>query len=241
VDASATHVFPMNLLAHALLAAPDSGLMLGSAIGDFVRGAIDRSLPSNVRAGIALHRSVDAFTDAHREIAAARELFDPPFRRYAGILIDVWFDHLLARQWSRYGEGGLDAFSAGIRALFASNAAIVPARMRGFVAYLEAHDLPAMYRETSAIGAALHGISGRLSRANPLGEALPVLIERRASLQERFDAFFPELRAFADARAAELLCDAGARNDTPETRTPPEGGAREPARERVTSPDRTSS
>jgi acyl carrier protein phosphodiesterase len=231
----------MNLLAHALLAAPDSGMMLGSAIGDFVRGAIDRELPVRVRDGIALHRSIDRFTDAHREVAAARTLFDPPLRRYAGILIDVWFDHLLARQWAEHGEGDLDAFSRRVRALLATNAAIVPERMRGFVAYLDAHDLPAMYRETAAIGDALRGMSRRLSRANPLDDALPALVANRAPLQERFDAFFPELRAFADARAAELLRAAGARNDLPETRTPPEGGVPESLRGRVTSPDRPSS
>src|ERR1044072_1762401 len=59
---------PMNLLAHALAAAPDAELMLGSLIGDFVRGRIDPSLPPAIRAGVALHRAVDTFTDAHAEI-----------------------------------------------------------------------------------------------------------------------------------------------------------------------------
>lgn len=231
----------MNLLAHALLAAPDSGLMLGSAIGDFVRGAIDPDLPPRVRAGVVLHRSVDSFTDAHREVAAARALFDPPFRRYAGILIDVWFDHLLARQWAEHGEGELDAFSRRVRLLLSANTAIVPERMRGFVAYLEAHDLPAAYRETAVIGDALRGMSHRLSRANPLDDALTMLVARHAPLQRRFDAFFPELRAFADARRAELLRDEGASPTEPETRTPPAGGVPESARERVTSPGRASS
>jgi acyl carrier protein phosphodiesterase len=230
----------MNLLAHALLASPDPELVFGSAIGDFVRGAIDGDLPRRIRAGIVLHRAIDAFTDAHREVAAARALFDPPFRRYAGILIDVWFDHLLARQWARYGEGELDAFSRQLRALLDANAAFVPERMRSFVAYLDAHDLPAAYSHTAAIGETLRGISRRLSRANPLDDALPILAARHRPLQQRFDAFFPELRAFADARRAELLRDAGEHED-PETRTPPAGGVPESMRGRVTSPDRPSS
>ena len=142
----------MNLLAHALLASPDAELMLGSLIGDSVRGRIDPALPPNVRAGVALHRAIDAYTDSHADVAAARALFVPPFRRYAGILLDVWFDHLLARQWAEHGEGELDAFSLRVRAMLSGDATIVPERMRGFIAYLEAHDLPAAYRETSAIG-----------------------------------------------------------------------------------------
>jgi acyl carrier protein phosphodiesterase len=188
----------MNLLAHALLAAPDAEVMLGSLIGDFVRGRIDPALPPKVRAGIALHRAIDAYTDANADVAAARALFAPPFRRYAGILLDVWFDHLLARQWLRYGEGDLGAFSDRVRDLLDVNNELVPERMQGFVAYLKANDLPAAYRDTAMIGRVLHGMSHRLKRANPLGEALPVLVALHAPLQQCFDAFFPALRNFAD-------------------------------------------
>lgn len=195
----------MNLLAHALLASPDAELMLGSLIGDFVRGRIDPALPPKVRAGIALHRAVDAYTDAHTDVAAARALFVPPFRRYAGILLDVWFDHLLARQWARFGEDDLDAFSDRVRDLLAVNAALVPERMRGFVAYLEANDLPAAYRDTAMIGQALRGMSRRLKRANPLDEALPVLAGLHAPSQACFDAFFPALRNFAAVERIRLV------------------------------------
>lgn len=194
----------MNVLAHALLAAPDAELMLGSLIGDFVRGRIDPALPPNVRAGIALHRAVDGYTDSHAEVAAARALFAPPFRRYAGILLDVWFDHLLARQWARFGEGDLDEFSDAVRAILDANAALVPERMRSFAAYLRANELPAAYRHTAVIGRALHGMSHRLSRANPLADALPVLVDLHAPLQERFEAFFPDLRNFASIERDRL-------------------------------------
>jgi acyl carrier protein phosphodiesterase len=195
----------MNLLAHALLASPDAEVMLGSLIGDFVRGRIDPALPPKVRAGIALHRAIDAYTDAHEDVAAARALFAPPFRRYAGILLDVWFDHLLARQWARFGADDLDDFSDRVRGVLAINSALVPERMRGFVAYLEANGLPAAYRDTALIGQALRGISRRLTRANPLDEALPVLVARHAPLQKCFDAFFPALRNFADVERIRLV------------------------------------
>jgi acyl carrier protein phosphodiesterase len=195
----------VNLLAHALLAAPDADLMLGSLIGDFVRGRIDPALRPKVRAGIALHRAIDAYTDAHEEIAAMRARFAPPFRRYAGILIDVWFDHLLARQWPRYGEGELDDFSERVRALLDANADVVPERMRRFVAYLHRHDLPAAYRHTSVIGDVLRGMSERLIRANPLDEALPVLVAKHGALQQCFDVFFPDLRNFAAVERIRLL------------------------------------
>jgi acyl carrier protein phosphodiesterase len=117
----------------------------------------------------------------------------------------MWFDHLLARQWSRFGEDDLDAFSDRVRDLLAVNAALVPERMRGFVAYLGANALPAAYRETAMIGTALRGMSRRLKRANPLDEALPVLAALHAPLQQCFDAFFPALRNFADVERIRLV------------------------------------
>ena len=194
----------MNLLAHALLAAPDADLMLGGLIGDFVRGRVDPMLPSGVRAGIALHRAIDGYTDLHADVTAARALFVPPLRRYAGVLLDIWFDHLLARGWSAYSREPLDVFSRRVRGLLDEREDLVPERMRGFVAYLHAHDLPAAYRDLPMIGDVLHGISRRFKRANPVASALPALIALNAPLQECFDTFFPQLAAFAENERARL-------------------------------------
>jgi len=203
----------MNILAHAFVAAPDPELMLGSLIGDFVRGAIDPALPPRVGAGIALHRAVDGYTDAHPEVAAARALIAPPHRRYAGVLLDIWFDHLLAREWPRYGDGALDDFSRQVRELLHARKALVPERMRGFVAYLDAHDLPAAYRDVVMIGAVLRGVSRRFTRENPVASALPVLIALAAPLERHFAAFFPDLERFAAAERIRLRA--------PQTKTPP--------------------
>jgi len=187
----------MNLLAHALLAGDDDDVRFGSVIGDFVRGAIDPALPDGVRDGIALHRAVDAYTDAHAEVVAARMLFDAPYRRYAGILLDVWFDHLLARDWSRHAAGSLHSFSREVQALLRQRAAELPPRMRGFAAYTHRNDLPEAYRERAMIGDVLRGLSQRLSRENPLAQALPVIETQAEPIQRHFDRFFPALMAFA--------------------------------------------
>jgi len=194
----------MNLLAHALLAGDDDDVRFGSVIGDFVRGAIDPALPDGVRDGIALHRAVDAYTDAHAEVVAARMLFDAPYRRYAGILLDVWFDHLLARDWARHADGSLHAFSAEVQRLLLARAGELPPRMRGFADYLQRNDLPEAYRERAMIGAVLHGLSQRLSRDNPLAQALPLIEALAAPIQRHFDAFFPDLRAHAQRERQRL-------------------------------------
>ena len=188
----------MNHLAHALLAGDDEWLQLGSAMGDFVRGQPGRMpLPARVIVGIRLHRAVDAYTDAHPQVLAAKVLLPPPCRRYAGILLDMWFDHCLARDFSRWCAQPLDIYSEAMRVRLRRHDALLPIELRRWRRYMEMHDLPAGYADPAVLGQALQGIGQRLRRANPLAGALPLLAARDAALQTHFEAFFPQLQAHA--------------------------------------------
>ena len=195
----------MNHLAHALLAGDDDLLRLGGMLGDFVHGQLDDSpLPAGVVDGIRLHRAIDTYTDAHPEVLAAKAVLPPPYRRYAGILLDMWFDHCLARDFARWSVQPLDGFSDDLRALLWRHDALLPPALRRFRGYMEMHGLPAGYADRAVLGQALVGIGQRLSRANPLDTAMPVLLAQEAALQRRFDAFFPDLREFSRAWLAAL-------------------------------------
>lgn len=194
----------MNHLAHALLASTDDELMLGSLMGDFVRGAIDAALTPAVRAGIALHRSIDVHTDAHPLVAEARGRFAPPFRRYAGILLDIWFDHLLARDFARWSSVPLARFSARIVDLLAREHARLPDGMQRFARYMRAHGLPAAYADRDVLAHVFAGVSSRLQRANPLADGLVEIARLERPLAEAFDGFFPQLVDYATQRRHAL-------------------------------------
>lgn len=203
VDAPAV-VIPMNHLAHALLAAPDRDLMLGGLIADFVRGAPAPTLAPRVRAGIVLHRAIDSYTDAHHAVAAARRLFEPPLRRYAGIVLDVWFDHLLAQRWREFGVGTLDGFSAQVQALLDERGAELPTGMSALARYLVANDLPAAYAQRDVLERVYAGLARRLHHANPLADALAAITPRAAAIEAQFNLFMPELVAWCAAARAAL-------------------------------------
>lgn len=188
----------VNHLAHALLAGDDEGLRLGGMLGDFVHGRPETiRLPAAVVEGIRLHRAIDVFTDAHPEVQAARELLPSPYRRYGGILLDMWFDHCLARDFARWNTQPLERYSEALRAMLRRHDDSLPAALQRFRRYMDLHDLPAGYADHATLGHALAGIGQRLSRANPLASALPVLVQREALLQARFEAFYPQLQVFA--------------------------------------------
>ena len=128
---------------------------------------------------------------------AARARFAPPYRRYAGIALDLWFDHCLARDFTRWSAVPLVDFSDASRELLRRHDALLPPTLRRFRAYMETHDLPAAYARREEIGRALEGVAARLRRDNPLGRMLPLLVELDASLQAHFEVFFPQLQSFA--------------------------------------------
>ena len=195
---STEHCRRVNHLAHVLLAGPDDGLVLGSLLADFWRGAPDPDWPPAVRAGVLLHRKIDVFTDSHPDVSAARALFEPPWRRYAGILLDVYFDHVLARDWPNFGSGSLDALSVRIAALLGDHEAWLPHDLNRFAGYFRAHGLFASYAQRDVIERVLAGIGGRLRRLNPLAAAGPLLWERAGALDHAFERFYPQLVTYAD-------------------------------------------
>ncbi len=206
----------MNVLAHALVAGRTPDLQVGGVLGDFVRGRPDEAWPPGLRAGVVLHRAVDGFTDTHPQVVDARRRFAAPWRRYAGIMLDVWFDHLLARDFARYSEMPLDAVSLRLHAHLRDRWAYLPPRLRIFTQYMQRHDLPAAYAEPEMIVQVLAGLSQRLKRRNPLADAFAVLAADEVALQRHFEAFFPDLQAFAARWRADLPGPAaGERQDSP--------------------------
>lgn len=196
----------MNHLAHAILAGTDDpDFALGSAMGDFVHGRPDPAWPIAQRAGLRFHRAIDHYTDAHAEVAAARALFRPPMRRYAGIALDVWFDHLLVHTWNRHFDEPLPAFSHRWLALLDAHTAELPQQLRTFLHWMHAHDLPSAYGDETTLDVVFHAMATRLSRPSPLGDALPALRDHADAVSRHFDAFFPDLASYARTLRPELL------------------------------------
>lgn len=196
----------MNHLAHALLADPGGAeFALGSALGDFTHGHPDPAWPAARQAGLRFHRAIDGFTDTHPEVSAARNGFDPPLRRYAGILLDVWFDHLLVRNWDAWCDEPLPDFSRRWLDLLDSREQELPVAFRRFLAWMHAHGLPIGYGDDATIDVVLHGLAARLSRPSPIATALPDLMARTGPLRRHFEAFFPELVRYACGLRGTLL------------------------------------
>jgi len=186
----------MNFLAHLCLADGDTGLMLGGLFGDFVRGRRAlRAFPPAIRQGIVLHRYIDKRTDSSAEVKKLRPMFPGEFRRYAGIIIDLAFDHELAANWWRYMPGSLERFDLEVRDLLHANSGLVPHRLVLFMRYADRHGLFSGYREKDMTLYALAGLGTRLKRPNPLHRVAEIWPELAPQFKLSFRQFFPKIQS----------------------------------------------
>lgn len=185
----------MNFLAHLHLARGDDDLMLGALLGDFVRGRRELwSWPAGIRNGIRLHRKIDRFTDHSRQVKALRTQFPKPFRRYSGIVIDLAFDHELARNWAQYCDTPLTEFDREVRSILAAHEGELPERLRRFMDYADRRGLFEAYRYEDEMLFSLAGIGTRLKRENPLHRVKEIWPELKPRTADAFASFFPEIQ-----------------------------------------------
>ncbi len=196
----------MNFLAHLFLSDDTPESRLGNLLGDFVRSPQIETYPAPVRAGYALHLRIDAYTDDHPVWQQSRARISLPRRRYAGILVDVFYDHFLAVHWTDYVPVSLTAFARQVYRELGDAGPLLPDWMRPMVAAMIRDDWLTSYRTPDGIARALDRIARRFRHETPLAGAVEELTDQYDGLQADFRAFFPVLRAYV---AGEMDQDTG--------------------------------
>lgn len=187
----------MNYLAHLFLSPRDDESIMGNLMGDFMNGTPLESLPPTVQAGVRAHRAIDAYTDDHPEVRDLRTLFSPQRRRFAGIILDVAFDHYLLKHWDRFSAEALEDFLQRVYASLERGHSKMPKRMAGVVSSMLNHRWLDTYRQLDGVGYALDRMATRLRIENSLPGSIEEVQQNDASIDAGFQRFFPELQSFA--------------------------------------------
>jgi acyl carrier protein phosphodiesterase len=190
----------MNWLAHVFLAGPDADCRLGNLLADMLKGPARRRLRPGLLRGIACHQAVDAFTDYHPIFHRSKRRLGPDYERFAGILVDVFYDHILATSWPHYADRSLGDFTGEIYASFPAYQAELPGEVNAVLSRLAAEDWFGSYATLAGIEEVLARISRRLSRrlnrAIAFEHAIATLTANREPLAADFHEFFPQLAAY---------------------------------------------
>ena len=191
----------MNYLAHLYLAGPEPDALLGSLMGDFVKGPV-RGYPPAIEQALILHRRIDSFTDMHPRVKESRARISLARRRFAGIMLDVFYDHYLACNWADYSSEPLHDFTRRIYDLLRAQHARLPWRLQAIAPRMAETDWLGSYRHVEAVHLALDRMSRRLKRQNRLAGAGVELEANYAALEKDFRVFFPDVVRFALGQGA---------------------------------------
>jgi acyl carrier protein phosphodiesterase len=187
----------VNFLAHFHLAWPDEQLIAGGLEGDFYKGQLALDLDPGMAAGIRLHRAIDAYTDQHRAVAGLRRQFPPQLRRFAGILIDLGFDHYLTQHWSLFSDLALERFNQQVYTILERHHIHLSAPARSMAGRLREYDVLGRYHSWDAVPASAARIGERFRRGNPLLATAAVLGPLRQPMEQAFLNFYPDLVRFS--------------------------------------------
>ena len=195
----------MNFLAHLFLADDSPDSLIGNILADFVDNDFQSKYDKEICKGILLHRKIDKFTDSHEVFLRSQHRLNGDFHLLKGIIIDIFYDHFLAKNWKHYSDLPLEAFCQKVYGILRKYVSIIPLRMQLMLPKMIEDNWLLSYREIEGIDKALKGLSQRLSRKNNLGKSVSELIKQYEAFNKDFQEFFPQLIQFAEETKARLV------------------------------------
>jgi acyl carrier protein phosphodiesterase len=186
----------LNFLAHALLAGSHPPLIVGGVVGDWIKGPLPGTLPDDLAQGVALHRAIDTFAESHSAFRRSRARVSAPRRRYAGVLVDVFYDHLLARNWADIDQRPLDEYCAAVYRLIDARLGDLPAASHHALALMAREDWLTSYAQIEGIASILHRMSRRARQPNPLAEGEQEFLADVEGFSADFHAWLADAQAF---------------------------------------------
>lgn len=193
----------MNYLAHLYLADTSDEFLIGSFLGDFVKGSIGGQYGREMRNGIIFHRKIDTYADAHERTVTSRSLFSQERRRFAGIILDICYDHFLSKHWSDYSDTDLQTFIARVYGILQKYHKILPPRLKSVLPHMISQNWLGSYLTLKGVEITLDRISRRISKKDCLKGSLADIRANYTALEANFLSFFPDLVAYAKSYTLE--------------------------------------
>lgn len=188
----------MNFLAHALLSGSDDDILIGNFIADAVKGNNIDKFQEGVRKGIVLHREIDRYTDHHPVFIRSTKRIKEEYGRYAGVVVDIYYDHFLAANWEEYSDTDLSEFALKVYSLMLSNYKILPPKSRRILPYMVIHNWLVGYSRFKDLQWVFNGMSRRSARYNSKMEgAVDSLKNDYENFDNDFREFFPDMQKHA--------------------------------------------
>ncbi len=190
----------MNFLAHIYLSGESDQIKLGNFIGDYVKGKSYENYPELVTRGILLHRKIDSFTDKHPIVSQSKSHLQPKFHKYAGVIVDIFYDHFLACEWKKFSKHPLPEYVINMYEILVANYNLLPSEIKSFLPFFIINNWLEAYTTTQGISGVLRRMVRRTSLPNETAFAMAELNKNYNHFRKEFYEYFPQLINYVEER-----------------------------------------
>ncbi|MEE9361032.1 MAG: acyl carrier protein phosphodiesterase [Cellulophaga sp.] len=194
----------MNFLAHIYLSFNNDEITIGNFIADSIRGNKYKHLPANVQKGITLHRAIDTYTDAHPTVRKSTKRLHENYGHYSGVIVDIFYDHFLAKNWKQYSDVSLEIFVDNFYDLLEDNYEILPIGVKRMMPYMITDNWIFNYSKIVGISRVLNGVNRRTNNKSKMNFAVLDLERHYEEFEAEFTSFFEELTTYAKQKYTTL-------------------------------------
>ncbi|OIQ30388.1 MAG: ACP phosphodiesterase [Bacteroidetes bacterium MedPE-SWsnd-G2] len=197
----------MNFLAHIYLSGDNKLITLGNFGADSIKGKQYAKYPEEFQVGVLLHRQIDSFTDSHPIVRQSTKRLHSKYGHYSGIIVDIFYDHFLAKNWSEYHNSNLSDFVSDFYQTLLRHQDIMPERIQQMTPFLIQDNWLLSYAKTSGIATVLTNMNRRTGYKSNMNKAIEDLQLHYSEFETEFRTYFTELIAFADQKLKELTLE----------------------------------
>ena len=194
----------MNYLAHIALSGDSELIKIGNFIADGVKGKKYELFPEDIQKGILLHRQIDWFTDNNEVVRKSKRRLNVQYGHYKGVIIDILYDHFLAKNWKLYFHTPLQVFTHAFYKILEDNIDVLPERAKYATSYMIKDDWLTNYAKIEGIEKVLIGMNNRTEGRSKMNLAIKDLKDHYNDFDQDFRIFFEKLRTFSAEKLLEI-------------------------------------
>jgi acyl carrier protein phosphodiesterase len=194
----------MNFLAHAHLSGKNHEVLFGNFIADAVKGKNFERFEKDIQLGIKLHRMIDSYTDSHPVFRSTLNRIRKDFGKYSGIVVDIYYDHFLAKNWNDYHNDELRHFAKIVYGILKKRYLLLPSRTKRLLPFLITQNWLVGYANLKDLSLVFYGMDRRTGLHSGMSSAVEVLENNYDDINRDFDKFYPELILYSSKALTDL-------------------------------------
>jgi acyl carrier protein phosphodiesterase len=194
----------MNFLAHIYLSGDNNLLKIGNFMADSIRGHDYDKYPTEIRKGILLHRAIDSFTDTHPVYRQSKHRLHDKYGHYSGVIMDIFYDHFLAKNWKTYSDEKLEDYAERFYTLLTNNQELLTERAKGMLPYMIGRNWLVSYATLEGLEMIMFQMDHRTKNRVAMHESIVELKQYYTEFENEFTLFFEALTQHCQEKLATL-------------------------------------